>query len=83
MKARLIQIDTLDNVAITTEAVGKGEVLGNLTVLSDIPQGHKVALKDLDKGDAVLRYGVVLGYLLEDVKQGGWINEHMLVLPEQ
>jgi hypothetical protein len=60
-----------------------GDKFEEIILLSDIPQGHKVALKDLSKGDAVLRYGVELGYLLEDVKQGGWINEHMLVLPEQ
>ncbi|WP_345907055.1 galactarate dehydratase [Sphaerochaeta sp. UBA5849] len=83
MKARLIQIDPADNVAILTEAASKGEVVTGLVLLSDIPQGHKVALMDLHKGDAVLRYGVVLGYLLEDVKQGMWINEHMLELPEQ
>lgn len=83
MKPLLITINPSDTVAILTETGRKGEMIGDIILLSDIPQGHKVALKDLDKGDAVLRYGVVLGYLLEDVKQGGWINEHMLVLPEQ
>ena len=57
--------------------------MSGLTLLSDIPQGHKVALRDLKKGEAVLRYAVVLGYLLEDVKKGMWINEHMLELPLQ
>lgn len=83
MRARLIQIDPADNVAILTEAAKKGETVNGITLLSDIPQGHKVALMDLVKGDAVLRYAVVLGYLLEDVKRGMWINEHMLELPEQ
>jgi galactarate dehydratase len=83
MRARLIQIDPADNVAIVTEAASKGETVSGLTLLSDIPQGHKVALRDLKKGEAVLRYAVVLGYLLEDVKKGMWINEHMLELPLQ
>lgn len=83
MRAHLIQIDPIDNAAIVTEAAKAGEVINNLTLLSDIPQGHKVALKDMKRGDAVLRYGVVLGYLLQDVKKGMWINEHMLALPEQ
>ena len=83
MRARLIQIDPADNVAIVTEAASKGETVTGLTLLSDIPQGHKVALRDMKKGEAVLRYAVVLGYLLEDVKKGMWINEHMLELPLQ
>ena len=30
----------------------------------------------------MIRYGVVLGYALRDIKRGDWINEHMLDLPE-
>ena len=83
MNTRLIQIDSQDTVAIVTEAAKKGEVIDSVTLLSDIPQGHKVALRDMKKGDAVIRYAVVLGYLVEDVKRGSWINENSLVLPEQ
>jgi galactarate dehydratase len=37
----------------------------------------------MQKGDEVIRYGVVLGYLLEDVREGSWINENSLELPLQ
>ncbi|WP_320128827.1 galactarate dehydratase [uncultured Sphaerochaeta sp.] len=81
---RLIQIDTTDNVAILTDAALKGTAFPNGLILAeDIPQGHKVALQDLKKGDAVRRYGVVLGYMLQDVKRGAWINEKSLELPAQ
>ena len=30
----------------------------------------------------MIRYGVVLGYAIHDIKRGDWINEHMLELPE-
>ncbi len=79
---RLIQIDPRDNVAIVTENVKKGTELEGVVLLQDIPQGHKVALTKLQKGEEVVRYGVTLGYLLEDVTQGSWINEHMLQLPD-
>ena len=77
MRARLIQIDPADNVAILTEAAKKGETVNGITLLSDIPQGHKVALMDSVEGDAVLRYAVVLGYLLEDVK--GHVDKRLYV----
>lgn len=79
---RLIQIDPRDNVAIVTENAPKGTKLEGIVLLQDIPQGHKVALTKLQKGEEVIRYGVTLGYLLEDVQQGSWINENMLQLPE-
>ena len=70
MKAHLLQIHPLDNVAILTEAALKGETIDSITLLHDIPQGHKVALKPMKAGDEVIRYGVVLGYLLHDVRRG-------------
>jgi galactarate dehydratase len=83
MNALLLKIDPRDTVAIITEASRKGDVVDGITLLSDIPQGHKVALQDMQKGDEVIRYGVVLGYLLEDVREGSWINENSLELPLQ
>jgi galactarate dehydratase len=83
MNALLLKIDPRDTVAIITEASRKGDVVDGITLLSDIPQGHKVALRDMQKGDEVIRYGVVLGYLLEGVKKGAWINENSLELPLQ
>ncbi len=57
---------------------------GNIAKLAnqDIPQAHKIALCDIPKNGAVIRYGVTLGYAKEPIQKGDWINEHMLHLPE-
>ena len=80
---RLIRISSEDNVAIAVSAIEKGSrVEGfDLTVLSDVPQGHKVALGDMKKGEKVIRYGVELGTVNRDVLKGEWINEKMIDLP--
>ena len=80
---RAIKINKKDNVAVVIKEAKKGDVLEgmDITLLSDVPQGHKVALVPMAKGDAVIRYGVTLGYLTEDVEKGAWINEKMLTLP--
>ncbi len=76
---RIIRVHESDNVAIPVEAASAGTVLDSGLILRDeIPQGHKIALRDLAEGDAVVRYGVVLGYLLRPVAAGSLINEHML-----
>lgn len=49
MKPLLITINPSDTVAILTETGRKGEMIGDIILLSDIPQGHKVALKDLTR----------------------------------
>lgn len=77
-----VQINEKDNVAIAVQDVKQGtELLQGVVTLSDIPQGHKIALRDIDKDAPIIRYGVVLGYALDSIRKGQWINEHMLRLP--
>ena len=78
-----IQINPRDNVAIAVQAVAKGtELLPGVVALSDIPQGHKIALVDIPRDGEIIRYGVVLGYAIDPIARGQWINEHMLKLPK-
>jgi galactarate dehydratase len=56
-------------------------VFEGVTASCDIPQGHKVALCDIAKDAPIVRYGVTLGYALEPIRRGDWINETMLRLP--
>ena len=77
-----IQITERDNVAIAVQEVKQGtEIMPGIVTLSDIPQGHKIALHDIPRDGAIIRYGVELGYALDPIAKGQWINEHMLRLP--
>jgi galactarate dehydratase len=77
-----VKINDRDNVAIALYDLKKGQTIEEgITVQTDIPQAHKVLLCDLKKDDAVIRYGVMLGTLKEDMKAGSWINEYSLNLP--
>lgn len=48
----------------------------HLTALQDIPIGHKVALKDLSKGDTVFKYGEDIGKMVGDAKTGAHVHTH-------
>ena len=84
MEKRLtIRIKDADNVAVAIRDLEKGTDIGDGIATRDfIPQAHKIALKDIEKEEAVIRYGVTLGYAKERLEKGSWINEHMLCLPE-
>ena len=70
-------------MVVVVQDTPKGtEIMEGLAANQDIPQAHKVALADIPAGGEVIRYGVVLGYAVHDIKKGDWINEHMLELPE-
>lgn len=82
--ARLyVKIKEQDNVIVAVSDIRAGtQIMEGLTVNQDIPQAHKIALCDIPKGGEIIRYGVVLGYAIQNIKKGDWINEHMLELPE-
>ena len=82
-KRSYVKINEQDNVAIAVHDIAAGTVVAEgLTARQDIPQAHKIALCDIEKGGEIIRYGVVLGYAKERIQKGDWINEHMLHLPE-
>ncbi len=82
-KRNYVKIKDQDNVVVVVQDTPKGtKIMEDLTVNQDIPQAHKVALKEILAGGEIIRYGVVLGYAIHDIKKGDWINEHMLELPE-
>lgn len=77
-----VKIKDQDNVAIAVKEIKAGtKVTEGVVARQDIPQAHKIALCDIPKGGAVIRYGVVLGYAVAPIGKGDWINEHMLELP--
>jgi (2R)-sulfolactate sulfo-lyase subunit alpha len=42
----------------------------------DIPLGHKIALRDIKKGDKVQKYGRVIGEATKDITKGEHVHVH-------
>ena len=47
-----------------------------LTAESDVPIGHKIALKDLKAGDTAIKYGEDIGKIITDIPKGGHVHTH-------
>ena len=77
-KARVIVINEKDNVATALESLRRGaevavEIQDNMekiTLVSDIPLGHKFALREIKKGDSVIKYGEPIGQSLAQNRPG-------------
>lgn len=41
-----------------------------------IPIGHKVALKDINQGEPIIKYGMVIGKASQNIKEGEWVHTH-------
>ena len=86
MSKKAIQIDAQDNVATTTSTVEanddvevlspKGEVLLKTKTIERIIFGHKIALKELNVDDEIIKYGQVIGIAYKKIKIGEWVHTH-------
>ena len=81
-KPDAVRIHPADNVVVATEALAAGRevaVEGERIVLrEDVPAGHKVAVRALEAGEAVVKYGFPIGVATEAVPAGGWVHSHNL-----
>ncbi|KAB3536963.1 UxaA family hydrolase [Alkaliphilus pronyensis] len=83
---RLIIAHTKDNVATIVQDVAPGDVITigensqrmDISVNNNIPCYHKVALADIKKGEAVIKYGEVIGKASSDIKRGDYVHIHNL-----
>ena len=76
--SRFLKIDSHDNVAVALTNLSKGESLEGVTLLDDIKQGHKFALRDIKKGENVIKYGYPIGHASKDIKQGQHVHSFNL-----
>ena len=65
-------------MALNALKVGEKITVGNESVVtnSDIPAGHKVALKDIKSGEDIIKYGSRIGLAKEDIKAGDHVHIH-------
>ena len=48
----------------------------NVQAQQDIPIGHKVALKDMNTGDTVIKYGIDIGKVVAPIRKGEHAHVH-------
>lgn len=80
-----IRVSPEDNVAIVVNEGGlpAGAAFAcGLQLQAAVPQGHKVALRAIAQDEAIVRYGVVIGFALEAIAAGAWVNEALIRMPE-
>jgi arabinonate dehydratase len=75
-----------DNVAVARRPLKAGVELLNgslhVTPAKDIPPGHKIALTELADGDAVRKYGQVIGFAKGCIAPGDHVHSHNLEMKD-
>jgi len=76
----VIKINPNDDVVIARTHIEAGTLLPTegITVLNEVPEGHKVALYDIAVGAPVKRYGQIIGFATQPIRAGEHIHMHNL-----
>jgi altronate hydrolase len=76
----VIRLRPEDNVAVAARNLSADieiEIDGRrLTLPQRIGMGHKVALRDVRKGDAIYKYGQIIGFASTDIPAGSHVHVH-------
>ena len=78
------EADTVGVIVVETVNANKeinGWMMSNddnlaMTSKSDIPLGHKIALNDIQAGDAIIKYGHDIGKAISPIAKGEHVHVH-------
>ena len=75
-----IRIHENDNVIVALKEIAPGEKVlvagAEITAAETVPAGHKMAIRDIAEGEAVMKYGFRIGYAKEPIHAGQWVHVH-------
>ena len=78
----VLKIHEKDNVAVALTAASAGEKItvdgAEIVLCEDIPAGHKVALRTINAGENVIKYGFPIGHAKENIEAGRHVHCHNL-----
>lgn len=73
-----------DNVATAVRPLKSGDKIGvetgngvvNIVLPQPVPFGHKFALKDIGRGEKIIKYGETIGQAAANIKRGEHVHIH-------
>jgi galactarate dehydratase len=84
MQPRYLRVNARDNVAVVVNQGGLSTGLqfdDGLVLTEAVPEHHKVALVDIARGSAIVRYGVTIGTANRAIARGSWVHEGLIDEP--
>lgn len=81
---KIIKINGNDNVIIALETLYPGDKINSellkdnqqITVLQEIPSGHKIAIKPILQGENIIKYGFPIGHASQAIQVGEHVHTH-------
>lgn len=84
--SKVIKLHENDNIAVvvSTEGLLQGVPVASfagVSPTSKIPNGHKIALKNIRAGELVIKFGHAIGQASRDIGIGDHVHTHNVIMP--
>ena len=79
---KALKFDPHDNVAVALDPMKAGDHIlingeeSSVVITGDLPQGHKIAVKDIAAGETIYKYGHPIGTAACDIRAGDYAHVH-------
>jgi len=81
---RTLRLNAADNIAVALSNLDVGTLTPEgVTTVKRVPRGHKCALRAIRSGEAVVKFGQIIGFATKDIPAGDWVHEHNCGIGEQ
>jgi altronate hydrolase len=80
---RTLRLHGEDNVLVAIDAAQAGDRLsGGLVAAGKVPRGHKLASRAIAAGEAIVKFGQIIGFAAIAIECGTWVHEHNVVVSD-
>jgi altronate hydrolase len=80
---KLLILDARDNVAVCLVDLEVGDLIEQdnikIKVINRIARGHKIASKEIAKGEGIIKYGERMGHAIAPITAGEHVHVHNIL----
>ena len=70
-------LNPADNIAVALSTLDVGaETPQGVRTTKRVPRGHKFSVKPIRAGEAIVKFGQIIGFATKEIPAGEWVHEH-------
>jgi altronate hydrolase len=70
-------LNPADNIAVALSNLDVGTTTPQgVKTVKRVPRGHKFSVKPVRAGEAIVKFGQIIGFATKDIPAGDWVHEH-------
>ena len=82
--ARTLLLNPQDNVAVALSNLEVGtDTAEGVRTIKRVPKGHKFAVRTIQSGAAIVKFGQIIGFAKTEIPAGDWVHEHNAGIGEE